>query len=632
MPQLPGVLRRRAADRLSCRPNLPNGTLSRPTHLRRRYLSAHVSPTAINVRPNVPPRNEHLYNALSELSKAAESYVNISRLGLALRGVGSHEPVMRLGVLSLGSQQDAQKVARLLLADPLGPVEGWEKQLEAAQEKPVLLKYGDESDVQRPSPLFKILPVPSRVLQRWNLEVLVSTFNVDTGSAPVGAVLESSVDTILDPKLQATSASGRPVPYPVHRTLVVGKGLESAVAFGRFVADNTRDLEDMVKVAVDLPAPQEEPTSDPLSQCAIVNVDIGTEALATFRTSIANSKEYEQGWFRSGVPVLSQWLAQGVQPSGNAIKPALRSLIDSVADNAEENITQEDIIQLQKLQESVADQETAELMLEKVAAWAERSHTELRDQVDTAILGTNWNKLAWWKLFWRVDDVTMITSEIIQQRWLIEAEKQAIYLAGQMDQAGFRNVIKYTPETIPDVGASGAAGSVEAPKETEQKEEIEAQEIKSSQTAISTTVLPPEPWHAQISRSRVALLAQSVAPMQALAQRLVLTSISTTSLSAALSALVYVSMEVSVFEASAIAALGLVWSLRRVQKTWEKARETWTLTVREQGRKTLKTTEEMVRWIISASRRRVQAEPEGVEERKRAREAVEKVRDALSKM
>lgn len=46
-------------------------------------------------------------------------------------------------VLSMGSQLGAQKLARLLLADPLGSVEKWELELEKSEgqdERPVLLR------------------------------------------------------------------------------------------------------------------------------------------------------------------------------------------------------------------------------------------------------------------------------------------------------------------------------------------------------------------------------------------------------------------------------------------------------------------------------------------------------------
>jgi hypothetical protein len=110
--------------------------------LRSRAASTHVSPTAINYRPNIPPRNKKLYDALSDLSGRAEQYVNISRLQLALRGLAAESPVTRIAMLGLSSHVGAKRLARALLADPLGVEEPWELTLEkATEEGAVLIRY-----------------------------------------------------------------------------------------------------------------------------------------------------------------------------------------------------------------------------------------------------------------------------------------------------------------------------------------------------------------------------------------------------------------------------------------------------------------------------------------------------------
>jgi hypothetical protein len=116
-----------------------------------RSASTHVSPTAINVRPDIPPANEELYYALSDLSGAAETYVNISRLQLALRGLAAQDAVTRVALLSMNSQIQAQRLAQLLLADALGNQLQWEKQLqqEAGDGRAVLLRYGERALVKR---------------------------------------------------------------------------------------------------------------------------------------------------------------------------------------------------------------------------------------------------------------------------------------------------------------------------------------------------------------------------------------------------------------------------------------------------------------------------------------------------
>ena len=95
-PRLTSLTKGRAIERLPpllrCRDATP-----RSLNLNlRRSASTHVSPTAINLRPNIPPRNKELYDALSALSGAAETYVNISRLQLALSGLAAQDAVTRV--------------------------------------------------------------------------------------------------------------------------------------------------------------------------------------------------------------------------------------------------------------------------------------------------------------------------------------------------------------------------------------------------------------------------------------------------------------------------------------------------------------------------------------------------------
>ena len=447
----------------------------------------------------------------------------------------------------------------------------------------------------------------------------MSTLDVHIPSA-LASSTESSKDSVLVPQLQPSSAQRLPVPYPVHKTLVFGEGLDSAIAFGRFSADTTEDLGDMVKLVVDLPAPSEEADASMQNTSSAINIQVGAKALATFRESIQNSIAYEHGWYRSGLPSVSTWLTHDIE-SSEPIKPAMKSLISSILDDAEVDITKEDTAQLHKLTALPTSQDTSSSVSSHLETWAEKSHTELRDELDAAFTARNWHKLAWWKLLWRVDDVTMISSEILERRWLVSAEKSSIYLAGRMNQAGFPDELRIASpvNSEPEVTTTETAPTAENPR-----------------LDISTDVRKSLPWPEHIVAARTELINDIVPPLQALAQRLILQTFSTTSISTALSALIYVGVpSFSIFEASAIGVLGLTISLRRMQKVWEGARESWQGTVREEGRRTLKGTEEIVRMIISekerADRGVVVGEDEGVKRRREAREAVGSVREALDK-
>lgn len=61
----------------------------------KRYAST-VSVTAVNAQRDVPPKFQKLHRALNELKENALSYVNISKLQLALRGLESTSPVTRI--------------------------------------------------------------------------------------------------------------------------------------------------------------------------------------------------------------------------------------------------------------------------------------------------------------------------------------------------------------------------------------------------------------------------------------------------------------------------------------------------------------------------------------------------------
>lgn len=52
--------------------------------------------SAINAGKNVPPRFKELYAALNRVGDVATDRVNLSRLQLALRGLESEEPLVRV--------------------------------------------------------------------------------------------------------------------------------------------------------------------------------------------------------------------------------------------------------------------------------------------------------------------------------------------------------------------------------------------------------------------------------------------------------------------------------------------------------------------------------------------------------
>ncbi|KKK16603.1 hypothetical protein AOCH_007175 [Aspergillus ochraceoroseus] len=569
------------------------------TSLAGRRLFSTASPVPHTAR-HVPPRLRTLYESLARIQDVATEQVNLSRLQLALRGLESEEPLIRVAVLGLNDVAAARKLVRLLLADPLkgredwedvidvkGGMEGLELDMDMDLERGLLIRYGQVSE-SIPNNLLPTISVPSSILEKGNLEILVTSLGA--GADISGAQL--TADTFLVPTVTIqTSHSGRHnmVRYPVHRSIVCASGVDGLLAYSGLIARSDLKKEaDSVYAAVEMAVSRPQANND---RIAFVDTRKADEALAKFRESVQNATLYERGWNSSGVQPVVEWLSS-LRAKEGSLDVSLRSLITSLIDTAEQGVAFEEARKAQELEAASVSEAARESMDRSVSTWAERAHTELRSALEEAS-----------PLFWRVDDVGMITSEILEKKYLCRAEKEVIWTAGQLEQAGLQK--QQTTVPFPREPTDGNS-EVVAVALVEPKEE-EAQ------------------WPTQITKSRARLLETTVPSLQALAQRLVLFSLSTTTLTSALSALTYVSVPTaSVYEACTITAVGLIYSLRRQQRKWEAARGFWEEEVLEDGRRSLLETEDQLRIAVREGGR-----PEVAVSQSDARMAITAAREAL---
>ncbi|KAJ5182524.1 hypothetical protein N7492_000140 [Penicillium capsulatum] len=578
--------------------------------------------SAITAGKTVPPRFRELYDALSGVKDAAIEQVSVSRLQLALRGLESETPLVRVAVLGLDTADSARRLVRLLLADPLSPRENWEDLLEGLDPDSsrglliryepltraplpmpiparrmelrstdwnfVIYSYGEVSE-SVPNDLLPTITIRSPLLKRGNLEILVSSLGSESDST--GTTL--AADTFLVPTVTIqTSHSGRHnvVRYPVHRSLVCGSGVDGLLAFSTLMGQS--DLKNevaSVRGAIDLSVADHKSSGDRLS---FVDIDRAGLALDKIRESVQNATEYERGWNTSGVQPMVDWLGSFSQAvNSEALNPALIPLVESLLNSAEEGLRLRDAKAAHDQTIGVTPEAVRAELERGVAVWAERAHSELRSGLEAGFASPRWRGLAWWKLFWRVDDVSMITSEIVEKRLLRRAEREVIWTSGRYEQAG----LLAEPDRAPKPTDAGA--------------------IQSS----------PPPWPTRISDMRTKLLGTTVPSLQALAQRLVLFSVSTTTLASALSALTYISVpSASVYESGTLAAVGLIYSLRRQQKKWDVARGFWEDEVREEGRSSLRDTQEHLQRIVrDGGKTQEDVSDQG------ARDAIDRARKAL---
>lgn len=353
---------------------------------------------------------------------------------------------------------------------------------------------------------------------------------------------------------------------------------------------------------------------------SLINLTQAESAIKSFRESLGLAAVYERAWFGSGLASVSEWFVEGLNGQVPVLKPAVRRLIEHIVDNSREAVLRE-VEETKKESEcTTVPVSTRDSLDQAIIWWAEVAHTELRDQLGNAFVGRDWKKLQWWKLFWRVDDVSFIAADLLQRSWLVEAEKEMIWHFGRIEQAGLGDPAKLSlrPQTVVDAEARANQSSIPSL----------ATEDAPSAHAPSTIRL----WPQEISHARTQVSATTVFQLQALSQRLLLEAISIAFLTSSISAQLYFAISsTSIYEAGAIAALGFVYSLHSLQSKWSFARKQWEGSVMEEGRRVLKGVEERMRGMVRNGARKVIDERE-IENRKLVLQRLERVINALEKL
>ncbi|KAH0025559.1 Metallo-dependent phosphatase, partial [Aureobasidium melanogenum] len=348
-------------------------------HAHIRHATNLASRTAINPPSNVPAENQQLYASLDRLKDIASDYVNQSRLQLALRGLETSRPTVRIGLLGLGRDGDvaARKLARVLLADALGDEGQWEKMLKQPSQdgKPLLLRYGAEDDIPPMNPLVNELNIPSRVLEKNNLEILITTLNTPSGPN-ITADPSGLAEAILVPPLQTpVASSGRTgfVRYPVHKAIVVGEGIQGCMDFGRLSAaleattlGVTGAEQGLVQVALSVPRDSPRTQTNDTGLISPVDIEQAGLALDLFRQDVANGAIFNSKWQASNIQAIIRFLASDpmdpVTGDSVGLRPTLQAHIRSTLDSAADAIAlSEQVANNAVISNSISDQKRQEI-------------------------------------------------------------------------------------------------------------------------------------------------------------------------------------------------------------------------------------------------------------------------------
>lgn len=616
--QLDTLFPRKAYICPSCRITVP----SRKRPRIERYAS--TSTTAINGTRPIPAQNRPLYEALSDVKSTASAYVNISRLQLALQGLESSNPPTRIAILGLNVQDTARKIARFLLADALEDEQNWEKQiLEQQGTQGILIRYGQpqNSNVPQRSTL-PILQIPSSILERLNIELLVSSIyaeNINGAGVPPEAFLAPAVGV-------PTAFDGRQVTVnqPVHRTLLVASGFEELIkAIELLSATRFKTVEDKKAVVLVANLPGSNTTSK--SQVIVSDVARAGKGIDAIRESTSKATTYEHEWIASGLPQLTEWLSRFSQSASSTQKLPLpvRDLISSLLTATSTGLEQSASMARTFILPGI-DLATHTNIESAIEDFSRAAHQELQSGLASAWSSRNWTKLSWYKLFWRVDDVGLIVSDLVTNTWLPKTERAVYEISGRLTQIGINPVMSasepqstghktaFEPETEPETAQAtilDPAPPLLATATTGPANEIVLAEptqpvITASSTGRPTVELQaplrPVPITATISTSRATYLAAQITTLTTTAQQLVLRTLSISGLSGGLSALTYASaIAPTIYEAGTIFAVGTVFALYRMQTGWQLATKGLERGLFEEGR-------DVVRRVVQRMRELVQ--------------------------
>ncbi|KAH6691342.1 hypothetical protein F5X68DRAFT_65044 [Plectosphaerella plurivora] len=577
----------------------------------RRFQSTATAP-----KPAADARAE-LIDILIELQKTSPGYINLSRLQLALQGLrqAPGQEFVRVAILGLVNGVDSGKTAkdllRVLLSDALSPEAEWERELENHDPRhPLVVRVRQPRQTEEPGTLrisktnlLHELEISCPGLNDLQLELLLTEVSPFAGDASGIKTVVDKEETLLVPTVDIPSNTGRfnAITTPVHKALVVSHGIMGAASVTSLPILQDKDT---VLAVVDLPgySPQ-----DPDVTFQPIDIATASKGIRLFRESLGNAMEYQRLVNQSNLPALLSWLRTGVKADEPTTKPAVRKLIASMLQASSAAVHSEESRLVGKAITAGSVPGGSAGLNRGLAQWSQSAHEELQQQLDLAFTGRRWRRLGWWKLFWRVDDVELLTNDILAQRFLPSAERELVYLAGRIEEA------------------KAATGDVTPSYSQPAPETQKTVETAPAQSSVK--------WPTHISFTRRYLHAETVPALQALAQRLVVQASSTSFLASSLSGLLYFwSPATTLYEAGVVAAVGIVWSLRRMQKRWDAARDFWEGEVREEGRKAVRGTESSVAEALEGKTAASLDDPQDAQAREQAKELISRANDALARL
>ncbi|KAK4949610.1 hypothetical protein LTR66_014022 [Elasticomyces elasticus] len=580
------------------------------------------SHTAVNATKAIPARYKPLYAALTDIQRTASAHVNVSRLRLALQGLETENPTVRIAILGLNVQDTARDVAKLLLADALEDAAAWEEQILSFDgANGIIIRHGtpSNSNIPQKTPVPTLL-VPSSMLERLNVELLVTSVSAE-GVNGTGVPSE----TFLAPAIGTPTAfDGRQVTInqPVHQALLVVQGFDELVRILELLsATSFRTTLDRnaVSTVVELPGMK----VDSAGSVMALDTAAADRGLQALRKGVSHAMIYEHETLASGLPRLQEWLTKSTNRDQSPPR-VIEELITSLLTGASSSLVQSTRILAETNATQTLNYHSRAQIGEVIEDFSRAAHKELQAGLASAWSSQNWRKLSWYKLFWRVDDVGLIVNDLVSNAWLPKTERAVYELSGRLLQLGITPVM--AEQGSPVVGevtafepttaqptildpatpllATAAIGPANELSPAPTEAVIETSPVSDKSIVVEQPRPLSLPLTSTISSTRSSYLADQITSLTTTAQQLVLRTLSISGLSAGLSAVTYVGqIAPTVYEAGTIFAVGTVFALFRMQSGWQRATKDLEIGLLEEGK-------DVVRRVVQRMRELVQDQQE----------------------
>ncbi|TGZ77179.1 hypothetical protein EX30DRAFT_398694 [Ascodesmis nigricans] len=363
----------------------------------------HTSSTRIQLRPPPSPAHQQSLDRISHVLHLLESHSHVStaQTQLAMRGLQQVDAAVRIGVIGRNS---APLLTALLHPPPpiATDLNIWLTTHRSNPTAGLLLRYGPTTQLPSASTDtsggISTLTVPIDLLRVHSLELLIIPGAKQVTTNPVFFL-----------------PNGRVVEVPVHKAVeYLGEGEEGLRAL-MGVRDEGRET---VMRVVSVRGGGGEETGE-------VRVVGGLEE-GVREWVLSGTRGVEGVWVKPAVGAFVRDLLrraerelEGSLPSPSQLQSQSRSSPAAAA-----------VSTVSPASRPAKNKATEQIIASAITSFTTHAHHTL--PTDLGFTARLWHTLDWWKLLWRVDDVTHITRSIILEHFLRDIERDAIFLGGRL--------------------------------------------------------------------------------------------------------------------------------------------------------------------------------------------------------